>query len=96
MREQILQLLKAVPFTPFVVDVDEDVQYSIGTNDLATAFKRVLAIEDDRGSLDLIPYAAYFGGCTIGRHCRAAAPLYRSRLCWPLIAVTRVRLWVHI
>ena len=36
MREQILKLLKAVPFTPFVVDVAEDVQYSIGTNDHAT------------------------------------------------------------
>ena len=57
MREQILKLLKAVPFTPFVVDVAEDVQYSIGTNDHATAFKRVLAIEDDRGYVDLIPYA---------------------------------------
>jgi hypothetical protein len=57
MREQILKLSKAVPFSPFVVDVAVDVQYSIGTNNLATAFKRVLAIEDDRGYLDLIPYA---------------------------------------
>jgi hypothetical protein len=71
MREQILQLLKAVPFTSFVVDVDEDVQYSIGTNDLATAFKRVLAIEDDRGYLDLIPYAhiwrLHHRGAIVGR-----------------------------
>jgi hypothetical protein len=57
MREQVLKVLKAVPFTPFVFDVAEDVQYSIGTNDHATAFKRVLAIEDDRGYVDLIPYA---------------------------------------
>ena len=47
-REQILKFLKAVPLTPFVVDVAENVQYSIETNDHATAFKGVLAIEDDR------------------------------------------------
>jgi hypothetical protein len=86
MREQILKLLKAVPFTLFVVDVVEDVQYSIGTNDHATAFKRVLAIEDDRGYVHLIPYAH------IRRlHHQAATPLYGSRLCWPLIAVTKMR-----
>jgi hypothetical protein len=54
MREQILKLLKAVPFTLFVVDIGEDVQYSIGTNDHATAFKNVFVIEGDQGYADLI------------------------------------------
>lgn len=56
MREQIQKLLHAIPFRPFVVDVAEDVGYSIPNPDHVLLGKRVLVIEDDKGYVDLVGY----------------------------------------
>jgi hypothetical protein len=57
MRDQIVKLLQAVPFSPFAVDVAEDVAYTIPTPDHVLAGRNVLVIEDDAGLVDLIPYS---------------------------------------
>lgn len=56
MREQIMKLLNEQPFEPFVVDVAEDIAYSIPTRDHVWPARNVLVIEDDSGYVDLVPY----------------------------------------
>ena len=56
MRDQIQKLLHAIPFEPFIVDVAEDVAYSIPTPDHVLLGKNVLVIEDDQGYVDLVGY----------------------------------------
>jgi hypothetical protein len=56
MKEEIQRLLKATPFVPFVVDVAEDLAYSIATHDHANAAGNALVIVDDSGFIDLIPW----------------------------------------
>jgi hypothetical protein len=55
-RDQIQKLLHKVPFAPFSVDVAPDIGYAIPTPDHVLAAKNVLVIEDDSGSVDVIPY----------------------------------------
>ncbi len=55
-REQIQKLLAEQPFFPFVVDVAEDVAYSIPTRDHVWVARNVLVIEDNSGYVDIIPY----------------------------------------
>ena len=55
-RDQIQKLLHKVPFAPFSVDVAPDIGYAIPTPGHVLAAKNVLVIEDDSGSVDVIPY----------------------------------------
>jgi hypothetical protein len=54
MREQLLKLLKAIPFRPFKVELSNNVGYQIETADHATVLRSILVIEDDEGAADLI------------------------------------------
>ena len=54
MREQLIKFLSARPFKPFVVELDNDVAYSIATADHATMLRTILVIEDDSGAADLV------------------------------------------
>lgn len=56
MREQLHQLLHAIPFEPFAVEVAEDLAWSIPTPDHALAAKSAFVIEDDDGLVHLISY----------------------------------------
>ena len=56
MRDQIQKRLHAIPFKPFIVDVAEEVAYSIPTPDHVLLGKHVLVIEDDKGYVDLVGY----------------------------------------
>jgi hypothetical protein len=54
MREQLLKLLKAAAFKPFVVELANETAYSIATADHATVLRTILVIEDDTGAADLV------------------------------------------
>jgi hypothetical protein len=56
MKEVITKLLHARPFTSFVIDVAEDLAYSIPTPDHATAGGKQLAILADDGTFDIVAY----------------------------------------
>ncbi|HEY5893483.1 MAG TPA: hypothetical protein VIT91_09650 [Chthoniobacterales bacterium] len=57
MREQILKLVQAKPFIPFIVDVAEDVSYVVPTpDDIFPASPRLLVIMADDGYVNVIPY----------------------------------------
>jgi hypothetical protein len=54
MREQLLKLLREVPFRPFSVELDNDVAYSIATADHTSVLRTILVIEDDNGAANLV------------------------------------------
>ena len=54
MREQLLKFLRAVPFHPFVIELDNNAAYAIATADHASMLRTILVIEDDNGAADLI------------------------------------------
>lgn len=57
MREQILKRVHAKPFVPFIVDLAENVSYSIPTPDhVFPTSPRLLVIMGDDGYMNVIPY----------------------------------------
>jgi hypothetical protein len=56
MRSQIEKLIIAMPFCPFVVELDGDLKYEIADPKRAFATGNFLVIEDVNGDVDLIPY----------------------------------------
>ncbi len=56
MKEQIEALLRATPFEPFAVEIDQDLAWSIPSPDHAMAAKSALVIEDDAGLVHLVSY----------------------------------------
>ncbi len=56
MKEELLELLRAVPFVPFVIEVADDVVYAIATVDHVLPAKHVLAILDDEENVDILAY----------------------------------------
>jgi hypothetical protein len=54
MREQLLKLLKAKIFKPFVVELTNEIVYPIATADHASVLRTILVIEDDTGAADLV------------------------------------------
>jgi len=56
MRSQIEKLIIAMPFCPFVVELDGDLKCKIADPERAFAAVNFLVIEDVNGDVDLIPY----------------------------------------
>ncbi|HEY5751808.1 MAG TPA: hypothetical protein VIT21_01550 [Chthoniobacterales bacterium] len=57
MREQILKLIHAKPFVPFIVDLAEDVSCVVPTPDhIFPTSPRLLDIMADDGYVNVIPY----------------------------------------
>lgn len=57
MREQILKLVRAQPFVPFIVDLAEDVSYVVPTPDhVFPTSPRLLVIMGDDGYVNVVPY----------------------------------------
>ena len=54
MREQLIKFLRAKPFRPFTVELDNDAAYAIATSDHASVLRTILVIEDDTGAADLV------------------------------------------
>jgi hypothetical protein len=55
-RSQIEKLIIAMPFCPFVVELDADSKYEITDPKRAFAAGNFLVIEDVNDDVDLIPY----------------------------------------
>lgn len=56
MREQLIKMIHATPFEPFMFDLAEDVVYAIPTPDHIMPGKEVAAVMDDEGYIEFVSY----------------------------------------